>query len=168
MKKISFLAVFFLVFTAPVMLITENAIGKSTTQPEQYTPKGLPDMPMLTTAGIKTNAQELEGKVVLVLFQPDCDHCQREAVQIREHLQAFDDYTVYFITYAPMADIQRFSQEYQLDGNDNVFFAFVEVQPILDNFGSVPTPSMYIYSDKRQLVKSFEGETPIAEILPHI
>ena len=168
MRKIYLLFVFCLLISAPLFSVSDTTPDKATAQPGQYTPKGLPDMPLLTTAGIKTNAQELEGKVVLVLFQPDCDHCQREAVQIREHLQAFDDYTVYFITYAPMADIQRFAQEYRLDGNKNINFAYADVQPILDNFGSVPTPSMYIYSDKRQLVKAFEGETPITEILQHI
>jgi thiol-disulfide isomerase/thioredoxin len=131
-------------------------------------PPQLPDLPLTTTQGTQLNAQALEGKVVLVLFQPDCDHCQREAEAIREHLNAFAEYTLYFVTYAPMADIQKFARDYRLSGLDNIFFAFADVQPILDNFGSIPTPSLYIYSDQQQLVKAFEGETPIDKILEHL
>ncbi len=131
-------------------------------------PPRLPNLPLTTTIGTQTNAQELTGKVVLVLFQPDCDHCQREAEAIREHLDAFADYTLYFITYAPMQDIQQFARDYKLSGQDNIFFALSEVQPILDNFGSIPTPSLYIYSDQQKLVKAFEGEAPIKEILEHL
>jgi len=131
-------------------------------------PPRLPDLPMTTTGGVQINAQALEGKVVLVLFQPDCDHCQREAEAIREHLDAFAEYTLYFVTYAPMEDIQKFARDYRLNREDNIFFAFADVQPILDNFGSIPTPSLYIYSDQQQLVKAFEGETPIDKILEHL
>ena len=131
-------------------------------------PSQLPNMPLLTTEGAQVNPQSLSGKVVLVLFQPDCDHCQREAEAIHQHLEKFDDYSIYFITYAPMADIQQFARDYQLSGLDNVVFTLSEVQPILDNFGSIPTPSLYIYSDQQQLVKAFEGETPIDKVLAYL
>lgn len=112
--------------------------------------------------------RDIQGKSVLVLFQPDCDHCQREAVQIREHLKAFQDYTVYFISSAPLEEIEQFSEEYKLQGNPNVFFAHTDLMNILDNFGAVQTPSLYIYSKDQELVKAFNGETPIGMILPHI
>ncbi len=132
-------------------------------------PHRLPNLPLLTTEGTRMNTQTVAGKVVLVLFQPDCDHCQREAEAIREHLNAFAEYSLYFITYAPMADIEQFAQDYQLDAYDNIFFAFAEVQPILDNFGLIPD-SLALPStlDEQQLVKAFEGETPIEEILKYL
>ena len=135
---------------------------------EHKAPPQLPNMPLTTTEGTQVNVQTLDGKVVLVLFQPDCDHCQREAEAIREHLNAFADYKIYFITYAPMEDIRQFARDYQLEKRDNIVFALSEVQPILDNFGSIPTPSLYIYSGQKQLVEAFEGETPIKDILEHL
>ena len=131
-------------------------------------PPRLPDLPMTIAGGTQINAQAVEGKVVLVLFQPDCDHCQREAEAIREYLDAFAEYTLYFITNAAMEDIQQFARDYQLSEEENIFFAFTELQSILDNFGSIPTPSLYIYSDQQQLVKAFEGETTIEEVLEYL
>lgn len=112
--------------------------------------------------------KDIQGKSVLVLFQPDCDHCQREAVQIREHLKAFQDYAVYFISSAPLEEIEQFAEEYNLKGNFNISFAHTDLMNILDNFGAVETPSLYIYSENQKLVKAFNGETPIGLILQHI
>lgn len=151
-------------------LFSVLALGTDEVAPrsQHKAPPRLPDLPLTTTKGTQINAQALKGKVVLVLFQPDCDHCQREAEAIRGNLDAFGEYTLYFVTYAPMSDIQQFARDYQLNSQENIFFAFAEVQPILDNFGSIPTPSLYIYSDQQRLVKAFEGEAPIDEILEHL
>ena len=151
----------FPVFSTPSPDITPPTVWRKA-------PPRLPDLPLTTTEGTQTNAQALEGKVILILFQPDCDHCQREAEAIREHLDAFKEYTLCFVTYAEMADIKQFAQDYELDGQENILFTFSEIQPILDNFGSIPTPSLYIYSDQQQLVKAFEGEAEIEEVLEYL
>lgn len=154
--------------TAPLVSAADMISYDVTPSTWHKAPPRLPDLPLTTTQGTQTNARTVEGKVVLVLFQPDCDHCQREAEAIREHLDAFQEYTLYFVTYAEMADIKQFAQDYQLDDQSNIFFAFAEVQPIVDTFGSVPTPSLYIYSDEQQLVKAFEGETAIENVLEYL
>lgn len=157
-----------LLLTTSIFSVSALGTNEVVLHSQYKAPPQLPDLPLTTTKGTQTNAQALDGKVVLILFQPDCDHCQREAEAIRENLDAFAEYTLYFVTYAPMQDIQQFAQDYQLNRQDNIFFAFADVQPILDNFGSIPTPSLYIYSDQQQLLKAFEGETPIAKILEHL
>lgn len=137
-------------------------------KPAQVAYQRLPDMLLVRTDGTQRNAQDLEGKVALVLFQPDCDHCQREAVQIREHLEAFKDHTIYFVTSVPLAEIEQFASEYGLKDKENVFFAYTDLQNILTIFGAVPTPSLYLYSSQKRLVKTFNGETPIESILPYV
>ncbi len=136
--------------------------------PLQVAYQHLPDMLLVRTDGTQRNAQDLEGKVALMLFQPDCDHCQREAVQIREHLKAFKNYTIYFVTSVPLTEIEQFASEYGLKDKKNVFFAYTDLQNILNIFGAVPTPSLYIYSSQKRLVKTFNGETPIESILPYV
>ncbi len=128
----------------------------------------LPNMLLLKTDGSRETAKNIEGKAMLVLFQPDCDHCQREAVQIREHLPAFQGYTLYFISDAPPAQLAKFAQEYKLGNEPNIHFAQTSLESILNHFGPVDAPSVFIYSDEGRLKKSFIGETPIDQILPHI
>ncbi len=158
-----FIAVF--IFTG--FVLPENTI-KEIRQSQPITHETLPNILLVKPDGSQVFTKNLEGKSIIVLFQPDCDHCQREAVQIREHLKAFRDYNMYFVSSAPIEEIEQFSEEYNLKGNPNVFFAYTDLMNILNNFGAVQTPSLYIYSEEQKLIKAFNGETAIGQILQHI
>ena len=128
----------------------------------------LPEMSITLMDGTLLATKLLQGKTVLVLFQTDCDHCQREAADIEHNLHAFSTSTVYFITSNPMAEIEKFAREYKLDERKNVHFAWTSTENILKSFGPIETPSIYIYSDEHRLVKSFNGEVSVAEVLKYI
>jgi hypothetical protein len=61
-----------------------------------------------------------------------------------------------------------FAMEYKLIGYDYVHFVRTEAKDIVDNYGGIPTPSVYIYSREKKLVKAFNGETKIEEIIKHL
>jgi len=124
----------------------------------------LPRMRVTTSDQSSVNLRELKGKTMLILFQPDCDHCQREAQEIRKHLDAFGEYVLYFISADQMPAIEQFGKTYDLLGHSNVRFAATTVENVLANFGPISAPSVYIYVDQ-QLVKKFNGETGIDLIL---
>ena len=142
--------------------VTEN----NTPAAAEVTTVDLPNLPLTKTDGTQLMANSLEGKTILFFFQPDCDHCQRETVQIRENLDAFRDYKVYFITNAGMPELTKFAQEYKIAFEPNFSFAQATIENILNTVGPMASPSLFIYSDKGQLVKAFKGETPIEQILP--
>ena|SRR6187402_1646950 len=131
-------------------------------------PNDLPQMVATKPDGSQLNMKELTGKTVLILFQTDCDHCQREANAIQENISAFKPYSVYFITTSSQQQIETFAKEYRLSDYPNVHFCQTTSQSILDNFGPIDAPSLYIFSSDRKLIKSFNGETPIGEILKYI
>jgi peroxiredoxin len=124
----------------------------------------LPNMLITTLDQSKVNIHELSGKIILILFQPDCDHCQREAKEIRENLDAFEGYSLYFISADPVVAIEKFGREYDLLGHSNIYLAETTVENVINNFGSIPAPSVYIYSGQL-LVQKFNGEVPIQKIL---
>ena len=157
-----------LLSAVPVFLGMASAVAPAAPPSVYLAPPELPDLLLTTTQGNQLNAQALEGKTVLVLFQSGCDHCQREAEAIQKHLSSFAEYNLYFVTSAPMPDIQQFAKDYRLNEQENVFFAATDVPAILKNFGAIPTPSLYIYSDQQKLVKAFEGESSIEEILKYL
>ena len=126
----------------------------------------LPNLPLTKLDGTPLMANSLSGKTILFFFQPDCDHCQRETVQIRENLSAFRDYKVYFITNYPQEQLAKFAQEYKLAFEPNFVFAQATIGDILNTVGPMESPGMFIYSEEGRLVKAFKGETPISEILP--
>lgn len=126
----------------------------------------LPPLPLLKLDGTSLMANQLNGKIILYFFQPDCDHCQRETGQIRENLAAFRDYQVYFISNYPQQTIAKFAQDYKLAFEPNFVFAHATINDILNTVGPMESPSMFIYAADGRLVKNFNGETPIQEILP--
>ena len=126
-----------------------------------------PSMTAMSMVGTELKLRDLTGRVVLILFQTDCDHCQREAAAIQENISAFKDYSLYFISTTSPEDILKFADHYKLIGHQNVHFFRTSSQSILENFGPIDAPSLYIYSDKK-LVKAFNGETNINEILKYI
>ena len=128
----------------------------------------LPSLRLTFADGQKISARDLTGKTVLVLLQPDCDHCQREAQQISEHSKSFDGYKVYFISSAPVTEILEFAGKYGLKGHDNFLFAETPFNDVVESFGPIETPSLYVYSAERKLVEAFNGEVAMEVIVKYL
>jgi peroxiredoxin len=128
----------------------------------------MPQMVVTLLDGTNVVMRLMKQKTMIVVFRPECDHCQREAEEIKANLDAFNGVNVYFVTSEPMEDIKKFAYDYGLHGYQNIFFGWTSVQSVLDNFGAIATPSIYIYSSDQQLVKSFNGQVDIATVLPFI
>jgi len=132
-------------------------------QPQVY--NDFPEMQITLLNGTKQEASQLPGKTIIILFFPDCDHCQRETKAIQEKIGAFKDYTLYFLSTNPVEQIQEFATDYKLDSIANVKFGRIAPDKVFVNFGSIPAPSLYIYSAERKLKKQFNGETNVDEII---
>jgi hypothetical protein len=127
----------------------------------------LPKMPITLMDGSIIKAQDLKGKNILVLFQPDCDHCQHEAEQIQANLASFKGYALYFVSSASQTDIEKFAADYKLKNEDNIYFGMTSSENVIDNFGPIQAPSIYIYSDQK-LVKDFNGQVDVSVIIKYL
>jgi len=118
-----------------------------------------------TLTGESTSTRNLPGASILILFNTDCDHCQREAKEIAEKSDAFKNYELLFIAADSVHHIENFAKTYNLKDKPNIKFGQAEFQDVFVNFGSIPTPAIYVYSRERKFVKSFLGETPVEEVI---
>jgi len=162
-KYFSELATFFLLIVIQSCAPSNNKDSNSTAVQND-----LPQMIVTKPDGSQLDIRGLTGKTVLVLYQTDCDHCQREAAAIQKNISAFEGYDLYFITTTSYQEIETFASEYGLAGQANVHFYRATSQSILDNFGPIDAPSLYIFSSDQKLIKAFNGETEINEILRYI
>lgn len=144
--------------------IKNNNSGSTSTRPAPEVQNDLPVLNISTLEGSNISLKNQNGKVVLVMFQPDCDDCQREATQIRENIEAFDDYNLYFVSTAPVQEIKNFRNDYKLDNYENVVFGQTTLQNVLNTIGPIHAPSVFVYSAEGKLVKHFNGEVDINEI----
>jgi peroxiredoxin len=145
---------------------------KTVTEPmaNLYPQKEVNQLPVMTLVDAnkdRIDANKLTGKNIFILFFPDCEHCQREATEIAERITSFENYTIYFVSINPFEEIIGFSKKYKLDKFVNVKFVQTTGDAVYTNFGSVPTPSMYIFNNGK-LIKKFNGETKVDEILRYL
>lgn len=147
-----------------VALFSCTPTGDRKQEAPNITSNDVPDMDVLTLDGKRLSLKQVQGKMALVMFQPECEDCQREAREIRDHLDAFKGYRLYFLSTAPMSQITAFSRDYDLNTQDNVIFAQTTINNVIHNLGEIPAPSVYIYSAAGKLIRAFNGETEIEEI----
>jgi peroxiredoxin len=153
-----------LILIAGIFLMTCSQTKKED-KSKTTAPGELPALQLTMLTGEKVRVDSLHGKTVLYFFNPDCDHCQREAKDISEHLDAFQDYKIYFIAAPDSGDMEEFASEYDLSNIPNVFFANAEIPEVVRLMGSIGTPTLYIYGNEGQFVKKFENETDVDEVV---
>jgi thiol-disulfide isomerase/thioredoxin len=127
-----------------------------------------PNMILSRADGTQQRAKDLKGNSILIIYFTECDHCQREATEIANKLKAFEKYDLWFLSTDPFPNIERFANDYKLVNQPNVHFARIEFEDVATYFGSIPTPSVYIYSESRKLVKAIKGETPVDNIIQYL
>lgn len=167
MKKVLYIILIVLALGVAGYFLFSGKDRSSELASEESIVNDLPAMHITLHDGARQNVKNFRGKVILIFFQPDCDHCQREATGIHKHMGAFSKYTIYFISPEEFTTMDQFAVDYGLKGQPNIQFAKTTVDDITKNLGHISAPSMYIYNDGK-LVKHFDGETAIEEILKKI
>lgn len=124
---------------------------------------GLPKLTLALTDGTNVTMSDLDGNVLLVCYNPGCDHCQREAKVLSENKDILEGYEVYFVTPETMEEAKKFQHDYNLE-EPNIHFGRADVPPIMDAVGVITTvPTFFVYKDKA-LAKRLQGEVAITEL----
>lgn len=123
-----------------------------------------PPISLRLLGGETISARDLEGNNVFVFFNPECETCHEEAHSIKQSLGDFKGYTLFFISSAAEQDISAFAEMHGMDSDENVMFAWSPSDGVLDHYGPITTPAIYVYSGSR-LKASFNGKTDVAEII---
>jgi peroxiredoxin len=131
--------------------------------PNQY-----PALAIQTVDGEQIYTKNLTGKNIFILFHPECDHCQKEATQIRASLEDFGSYNLYFISTAEMEEIARFRTERGFDEVPQAVFSQTTLYYIVNSIGPTSLPTILIFDRNGKFVNKFTGETPISEILSQL
>lgn len=133
--------------------------------PKAVKTNDLPVMPVELVDGTQVSMQDVNQKMVLVLFQPDCEDCQREAIEIRRNLSAFAGYQLYFVSSHPLQVIREFGVQYDLSTQPDVFFGRTTVESVLNNFGAIAAPSVYVFNAEGTMTAKFNGEVAVDVIV---
>jgi len=102
---------------------------------------------------------------VFIIFDPECDHCQRETDSIIAHMGEFRKAQIIMITYLAHDAMMKFYSDYNIAkyptitmGSDPKFFfpTFFQVRNL---------PAIFIYDKNRKLKKNYEGTVKLEKII---
>ena len=156
-------------FTILFFCFAATVFGQTDTIQPAY--KRFPTLPTLqlllgdsTTKYTKDNVPKKKA-VLLMLFSPDCEHCQHEAEQLVLNKEAFKDIHIILSTTLPIYKMQAFADKYGLTGMKNVVVA-KDPYYLLPSFYQIRNlPFMALYNKKGALIRTFEGSVGLDKIL---
>jgi len=118
------------------------------------------DLPALNVSQVdnqKVSFKDLKGKVLLVFFNPDCDHCQRQGQMIANNRPMLEGYETYFVSPDSIQAIEKYSKEYKLE-DPTIHFAHAEGMDIYNAIGPITNLPTYFVYNNQALVARTDGE----------
>jgi thioredoxin-related protein len=103
--------------------------------------------------------------VLIMLFSPDCNHCQHTAEEMYKNREQLKDIQIVMATLLSLSEMNSFMKKYKLDQMKNVV-AGKDLYFILPPFYAIKNfPYMAMYNKKGDLILGFEGSMPIEKVI---
>ena len=102
--------------------------------------------------------------VLIILFNPDCDHCQHETEQILKNIDEFKDVQIIMSTNMSFDMMKSFYEKYDLGKFENIVVGR-DFQYILPSFYQIRfMPYLAMYDKKGNLLTTFQGSMKIDDL----
>ncbi len=152
-----------------VLGVSLNAVAQvdSTTPPYKKFPTLPPIQLLLGDSTTKFTKENLPQKkpVLIMLFSPECSHCQHEAEELTAYKEEMKNIQVVMITFHPLWQMNEFVEKYKLKELNNVVVG-KDLYLVLPSFYSIHNlPFHALYDKKGNLISVFEGSMEISKML---
>lgn len=128
----------------------------------------LPPVKLLLTDSVGHFSKENFAKrepVLIILFNPDCEHCQKETEKMLDSIDHFKNIQIVMATMMPFDKMIAFYKHYKLADYKNIVVG-QDTQYFLPVFYMVSNlPYLALYNKKGELITTFEGAVPIHQII---
>ena len=103
--------------------------------------------------------------VLLMLFSPDCSHCQHTAEELLKYKEEIKDIHIVMATLQSISQMNAFVEKYKLKELPNVVVGR-DVYFLMPSFYNIKNlPYLAFYNKKGDLIRGFEGSMSIPNIL---
>jgi cytochrome oxidase Cu insertion factor (SCO1/SenC/PrrC family) len=103
--------------------------------------------------------------VLIILFNPDCEHCQHETEEILKNIGRFRKIEIVMATTMPFDMMKKFYLKYSLDKYENIHVGR-DYQYFLPGFYMIHNiPYIAMYDKKGKLISATEGTKKVDDIL---
>lgn len=103
--------------------------------------------------------------VLIMLFSPECSHCQHTAQEMVAQKEKLKDLHIIMATLQPLWQMNAFKEQYKLDQIPGLVMG-KDFSYILPSFYGIHNlPYLAFYNKKGSLITGFEGSMPLERIL---
>ena len=103
----------------------------------------------------------------IILFSPDCEHCQKETEELIEKIEDFKKIQIVMASFMPIDKIKSFYENYKLDRFSNITVGY-DLQHMLATYYRISsTPFLAFYDKKGNLIDGVQGALPLSKVLEY-
>ncbi len=126
----------------------------------------LAQLPEIALTGIDGTEFSLRKgtPLVLIYFNSECDHCQRELKDIRDHIELLSSSSLVLMSSQSLEEFASFANGLNFEDFPNVRFGRIRPEQLANTFGSLALPQIFVFSADGKLVALYSGEASPSEI----
>jgi peroxiredoxin len=124
----------------------------------------------LDKSTFSTRNLEHDKFLFFVFFDIECDHCHRSITYINQHYKEFKKTAIYLVTLDSAEKIKPFMNKYgsNLNNKKNVVLLQDTKNEFIQKFGPRKYPSLFLYSEKKELMLYDDNEQNLFKFLQQI
>lgn len=116
-----------------------------------------------STRFTKDDLQKKRATLIMI-FSPDCEHCQYETRQLIAHIDLFKKVQIIMTTPLEYYYVNKFYEDYEIAKYPNIIIGR-DHGYFLGTFYKVRSfPSLFLYNKKGEFVQAFDGSVPVEKI----
>ena len=129
--------------------------------------KHIPTFSIVSVDGKEITNKQLSNKykyTCIIIFSPDCSHCEHEASEISKNADKFKDVQFIWDSYREMDLIKKFAIKYNLSDQPNVIIGRDPAFSIPSFYRPKMTPFVALYN-KGNLVRVWDQGAEVNELI---
>lgn len=101
---------------------------------------------------------------MLMVFNPECEHCQHETEEMIKHIDWFDGCTIVMSTSQPRDSMIKFIDKYKLADHPNIIVGRDEQFFLYSYYAIRSLPFLAFYDKNKKLISVSRGTLPIEKV----
>ena len=159
MKKV---VLYFLLLVSTNIVIGQSGSSllypRSSTLPP-FTITKVPDSSRFEKANLQKNKA-----VMIVVFSPDCEHCQHEIKEIKANIKLFKNVQIVMISNLGYQYIKVFYKEFEIAKYPSITMGMDYGYLLGSFFNMEGLPSVFLYDKNGKFVKAFDRKSSVKTI----
>ena len=139
--------------------------------PSRMRSQTIPPFKMTLSNNKVFNATDLPKNkpLVLIYFDPDCDHCQKLMTELFKKINSFKKAEIVLITFKPVTEVAAFEKKYNTRKYANMRVGTEGTLFYLRNYYKLEKmPFTALYGSKGNYSYSYRDETPMDDLIKRL